>query len=182
MAETTKERKPWEQQKGEPNDAYSHFLAYRNLGPGRTIDAAYSLAKAPRRGMTRQTSAAKRAPGNWDLESVKWNWVDRAISWDIEMLETQGREVVTLYFAALRKAALKILNALDEKRIRPKGWQGVLDGLHELSNVIPAETVEALRANAGCAGGEAGAGDAPGLPPPATDDDVDRFVGVDRKQ
>ena len=152
MGEEPKECKPWEQQKNEPNDAYSHFLAYRNLGPGRSIDAAYFGSKESPRSKRKRTPLAKRASSAWGVESSKWSWIDRAIAWDIEMLETQGREVVTLYFTALRKAAFKILQALDNKNIKPKGWQGVLEGLHELSNVIPPETVAALRAHAGSAG------------------------------
>jgi hypothetical protein len=152
MSDETKERKPWDRQEGEPEEAYSHFLAYRNLGPGRSIDAAYFLSKESPRSKRKRTPTAKRASHTWGVESSKWSWINRAIAWDIEMLETQGREVVTLYFTALRKAAFKILQALDNKNIKPKGWQGVLDGLHELSNVIPPETVAALRAHTGGAG------------------------------
>jgi hypothetical protein len=180
MRKKSKERKPWELQEGEPKDAYSHFLAYRNLGPGRSIDAAYFMAKESGRGRKKRPTRAKRAPSNWGLESVAWNWVERAIAWDIENLETQGRAVVTMYFAALQKAALKILTALDAPNIRPKSWQGVLDGLHELSNVIPPETVAALRAHAGGPGG-AGAAGADAGDDASADGQVDqRPAGVDR--
>jgi hypothetical protein len=181
MKTEPKERKPWEQQSGEPKEDYSHFLAYRNLGPGRSIDAAYFLSKESPRSKRKRTPLAKRASGKWCEASAKWNWTDRAVSWDIEMLEVQGRQVVTMYFAALQKAALRILTALDDKKIKPKGWQGVLDGLHELSNVIPPETVAALRAHAGGAG-DPGGGRPDALPPPATDEDVARSTGVDRKK
>ncbi len=179
MGKATKERKPWEAQKDEPRDAYSHFLFYRNLGPGRSIDAAYFLAKESGRGRTKRPTRARRAPSNWGLESVRWSWPDRAIAWDIENLETQGRAVVTMYFAALQKAALKILTALDSKNIRPKGWQGVLDGLHELSNVIPPETVAALRAHAGSPGREGAAGPGAGDGAAAEGTVDQRPAGVD---
>src|SRR5262249_28786381 len=34
--------KPWDQQPDEPDAAYSRFLMYRNLGPARTLDAAFA--------------------------------------------------------------------------------------------------------------------------------------------
>jgi hypothetical protein len=164
---------------GEPQEDFSHFLAYRNLGPGRSIDAAYFCSKVSPRSKRKRTPLAKRASGKWMEASAKWHWPDRAIAWDIENLEVQGRAVVTMYFAALQKAALKILVALDGKNIRPKGWQGVLDGLHELSNVIPPETVAALRAHTGSPGGfGTGAGD-----DPAGAGAVDqRIAGVDDRK
>lgn len=62
--------RPWEQQPGEPAQAFAHFSVYRGLGPDR------SLAKASER-----SSIAL----SWLKQlSVQWNWLYRALAWDRE--------------------------------------------------------------------------------------------------
>ena len=68
MAREPKERKPWDRSKGETRKAYEAFLAYRDLGPSRTLlGAAAALSK----------SGALMA--GW---SKKWGWVDRVACYE----------------------------------------------------------------------------------------------------
>lgn len=41
-------RKAWEQLPDEPDSAYARFLMYRNLGPARSIDAAFKTTATKR--------------------------------------------------------------------------------------------------------------------------------------
>src|SRR5579871_3562506 len=96
-----KTKYPWDQQPEEPDAAYARFLVYRNLGPSRSIDAAYHSAGAINAEAKR--SKAKRASSTWFLEASQWNWQARAEAWDVFMLLASGQRVVTRFIAALDK-------------------------------------------------------------------------------
>ncbi len=130
--------KPWEQQPGEPAEAYVRFLEYRNLGPARSIDAAYAVSNkiAPNRAKPR------RASGQWDADSATYRWVERAAAWDIETFSTIGQQAVIKFIAAIDKFAEKTLAAMESTE--PRNWSDILDTIELLSRLIPSETVEAL--------------------------------------
>jgi hypothetical protein len=70
------EGQPWDRQKGESEAAYRAFLAYRDLGPGRSREAAYARWAGHGKG-------TERAPAG---KFTKWcaenDWVERARAWD----------------------------------------------------------------------------------------------------
>jgi hypothetical protein len=83
----------WDRQPAESGPAYAAFLAYRGLGPDRTLDDAYAARQAAKRGSEAgapRTSPGQRegtqgAPGCWGKWSVKHRWVDRAAAWDAHL-------------------------------------------------------------------------------------------------
>ena len=177
MTELTKERQPWDQMQGEPDEHYVGFLAYRNLGPGRSVAAAYALTVRKRL----KKSKPKAASGEWSKACTQWNWPERAAKWDIATLSAAGWKVVALFTAALEAYARKVVAVLQEENIRPKGWKGATEAMSVLSSFIPPETFSAICANPGIVGA-AGVGsdpDArPGIPAEA---ERQRAPGVDRK-
>lgn len=76
----------WERQPGETDVAYAAFRAYRDLGPGRTIDKAVTIllekwgdtAIKDRRSERSFTSYQGRA-GQWSSKNL---WVERSSAWD----------------------------------------------------------------------------------------------------
>jgi len=65
---------PWDRQEGETSKAYAAFVAYLELGPERSIDAAF-----------RQQNGSRKAAGRpfwWHRWSSKWSWVARAEAFD----------------------------------------------------------------------------------------------------
>ena len=120
----------WDQQEGEPTAAYVRFLAFRNLGPGRTVKlAAETLAqqvfmaaphsdpskngngKKPKKNETQQASVALRTCYD---NSALWNWTDRAEAWDIwRLLEScdQGQTALVDCMKRLACAALEFTTA-----------------------------------------------------------------------
>lgn len=72
------ERKPWEQQPGEPDKWYARFLRFRDQGSGRTKATAFRADQAETGGNRR----AKKLPGSWDVMSKRWEWDARALAWD----------------------------------------------------------------------------------------------------
>jgi hypothetical protein len=86
---------PWDQQPGESDAAYRRFLRYRDLGMGRSIDAAYFSTRPPGAGAG-LTAAGKRrrAPGQWMRECSRWRWRERASKWDIDHLQRRADELL----------------------------------------------------------------------------------------
>ena len=78
---------PWTRLDGETAVAYAAFCVYRDLGPGRSLDAAYRKHKGQQKGN-------KRATGHWTRWYSKFDWKTRAEAYDahLELLARRGRE------------------------------------------------------------------------------------------
>lgn len=68
---------------GEGARAFNAFLAYRDLGPERSIDKAYRVA-------TQQQESSRRASGTWMNWAAQFEWVERARAYD-GYLEAKAR-------------------------------------------------------------------------------------------
>jgi hypothetical protein len=131
----------WDQQEGEPDAAYAHFLIYRNLGPGRSLDAAYVTANpAARRSKTQQG----RAAGNWGAESSRWHWVERADAYDVHVAILVGERAIAAQLAlvdTLTPRAQQVAATCE-----PQTWRELLDTLDVLRDAIPEVAVATLLA------------------------------------
>jgi hypothetical protein len=67
----------WERRPDEPARWYERFLLYRNLGPGRTLAAAYALA------VRQEGLATPRLPARWSQIAATWQWETRSAAWDV---------------------------------------------------------------------------------------------------
>ncbi len=127
----------WEQQEGEPNEAYARFLVYRNLGVGRTLATAYQSATNSKKSLN--------ISGTWTDDSAKWSWRERASAWDIEVLAEVGRGVVVKFVSALDLSFGAIIQQLASGKVKPKSWGQILSAITILGNFIPQETVAEIR-------------------------------------
>ena len=134
MDESTK---PWDQQEGESNEAYSRFLVYRNMGALRSVDKAYQNV----------LPNAKRANGQWRDDCAKFEWVIRASAWDIYTLTEIGQRVVVRYVNALDLAFQRIIESLSDENRKPKSWDAIIESITILGGFIPQETVATIRQN-----------------------------------
>lgn len=107
---------PWKQQPTEPGSAYARFLLYRNLGPGRSHRKAYLLYLQRFDGY-RGGLKGLNVPHSWRTESKKFGWVDRAIAWDVNVLQMQGAKIAALHTATVCRLAAKC--AERAKRVKP---------------------------------------------------------------
>lgn len=144
--------KPWEQQPDEPQSAYARFLVYCYLGPARSLDAAFRSANpiAAKRSKPRVSAKSlkqdtRRASGQWNDDSVKYNWAERATAFDIDTLTGLGQRVVVKYVNALDLAFSKIIAALQDEKAMPRSWDQILESLTTLGAFIPQETVATIR-------------------------------------
>ena len=149
--------RPWDQRETESQAAYGRFLTYRNLGPTRSLDAAYEI----HRGVPKGAKRPKRRPGCWQRDCKQFEWKARAEAWDVFVLwESSGRVVVAVV-RALEAASAKVLAGLLEPESKPEGWSEQLEGLMRLVPYVPPDLVKAVQAQYASAGDTVGSG--PGL-------------------
>jgi hypothetical protein len=75
-------KQPWDQQEGEPDIAFGHFLTYLYAGPERRLAGV-------KKGKKRQMPS-----GYIGTLSAQWHWPARARAWDISQMRTHGHDVV----------------------------------------------------------------------------------------
>jgi hypothetical protein len=98
-------RLPWNQMPGEGDSAYRAFLAYRDLGPGRTRIGAVQVLRE-----RSIVEPGKGVGGRYQVWASGFKWLERARAWD-NHLQDQKDKVARQYAAKWEARRLK---ALDE--------------------------------------------------------------------
>src|SRR5262245_34395431 len=137
----TTERQPWDQLPGEPEAAFARFLLYRNMGVGRSLNAAYRKYLALSGEVVKGT---EKHPGNWQQHSLQFDWVNRALKWDIANLQTVGRRTAAAVAAYLEWASLKAIEGLADFKPTITTWQDALRVAEALMQIVSPETIQAL--------------------------------------
>lgn len=148
----------WDRQPGESSRAFAAFVAYRDLGPSRSIDSAWRAAQTKQAAKKRQKggrSAARRADGRFSAWCKKWRWVERAELWDADidrqrqqaeadarrrMAETQAKQAARLS-AALADPILTELERRARENpamLRRMGAEKLLKLATGTARVLPA--------------------------------------------
>ncbi len=135
--------KLWDKRENESDAAYARFLIYRNLGVGRSLDAAYRFSLGDAAINRKRTQPT----GTWTGECSQFEWKARADAWDVEVIATVGYNVVVKYIAALDLAFQRVIEQLQDGTIKPKNWDQLIESLTILGNFIPQETVASIRQN-----------------------------------
>jgi hypothetical protein len=132
------QRELWEQLPDEPTAAYARFLVYRNLGSGRTLDAAYAVYSS----LPQPSAAPRPAPGNWNRQSVRWRWVERCGLWDVEQMVQHGRRIVLRQIEAAELLSAKMVAML--KQTEPKDFGEAMKVFALLLNLVDSDALVAL--------------------------------------
>ena len=127
------ERNAWDQLENETTEAYARFLAYRNMGPTRTLEAAYKASA--KRGKKRQVS------GTWASESQVNNWRERAARWDVAQLNQIVPETAGLIFEGIKEYARIVLRELQSAQYKPRNWAELRDSLVVLAGFVSPEVI-----------------------------------------
>lgn len=103
---------PWDQQIGEPDNAYDAFRKYLHLGPHRTIKEAYrqSLMQAGKILPGQPLRMAITVASAW---SIKYSWKLRTRAWDEKNWQAE--------LEAIDEARRNALHEMVERHI--EGWQ-----------------------------------------------------------
>jgi hypothetical protein len=122
----------WDQLRDEPDDGYSWFLHFRNLGPGRTLSLAYNAFCDTFANANQEvTNSAKprRVSGQWATLSAHWRWCERAADWDQHNFKLYGKRAAVKFVAALDKVADRVCEALARPGMRPRKWDDLVKAL-----------------------------------------------------
>ena len=76
LPENTTHQNAWDKQPNEPELWYSRFDTYRSLGSTRTLESAFNAAKRSER------FSAARPGAAWHDAARRYQWRERAESWD----------------------------------------------------------------------------------------------------
>lgn len=76
----------YDRQEGESSKAFAAFCSYRDLGPSRSVDAAYCLHSGAEPG-------TKQASGNFKRYATTQNWVERSAKFDAA-IDAQNRQML----------------------------------------------------------------------------------------
>jgi hypothetical protein len=125
---------------GEPAGAYVRFLHYLNLGPGRSLAAAYSVY----RGEAAEGTKRHQVPGKWRADSSRWQWCRRAAAWDAANLTETGRKTVICFAAALESLARTTMEAWSNPELTPSTFKEAVLLLQVVGSFISADAVRAL--------------------------------------
>jgi hypothetical protein len=77
--------RPWEKRDGETARAYAAFLAYRDMGPERSVVGAYRVMAGREK--------AVRPPGYWKGWAERHSWTFRADQFDAHLLHLADSEL-----------------------------------------------------------------------------------------
>jgi hypothetical protein len=137
-------KQPWERRRGETETAYARFLLFRNLGPARTLDAAYraylatpEIDDGPPDIEVGKGDKRRRAPGSWQKEAAEQSWADRAAAWDVATLSDLGRATVVSFCSVLERICTRSLSAVVDNEIAPKSWHEILESLQIIGTMLP---------------------------------------------
>lgn len=145
---------PWDQQPGEPGEAFARFLLYRNLGPGRSLQLAYETYVGTFRNANADATKGNKkpqVPGHWGDDSARWRWVDRASAWDIHTLSTHGQRLSALWVGILLAAAEKCAQKLAQPNCKPKDFMQAVSVIDRLAPFLSPDAVKSLQPAAGTA-------------------------------
>lgn len=87
MAETQKEKQPWERQKNEPNASYALFNEFLLIGPLRTLPKL--IARVTDNDQFDPTPSLT----NLKNKSAQWKWFERAESYDAFHIEEKRSKI-----------------------------------------------------------------------------------------
>lgn len=130
---------PWDQRPDETPEAFARFLAYRNLGPGRTLPQAQRCHTGGKQGKNWQ-----RACGQWNDESARFDWVSRATAWDVAMLTKHGEALAVSWMAVIVNATRKAAEKLCDPKFTPKSWRDVLSVIDAVGKHLSPEVLGPL--------------------------------------
>jgi hypothetical protein len=77
MIDHRPDRQPWDRLESESSKAYAAFLAFRDIGPGRSLSEAYRVHS--------NRPDARKPSGTFTTWCKRFNWPERADAWDRQL-------------------------------------------------------------------------------------------------
>lgn len=125
----------WEQQIGEPTRAFEHFIYYLFSPRPRKLAKAYKSLNPD----------GDAPPETWRKEYKRWNWEERALSYDVEQISRHGQRAVVNMVHAIEALTDRVIESIGTMRGETWSYAETINALKLLGELIPAEAVAALR-------------------------------------
>ncbi len=116
------EKRPWDQQEGEPNRWFHRFSKYRLLGSGRSIEATYKAECETKRCKINRPSRL------WHKMGKDWQWAHRAAQWDQYKTEQAEKEIDEFWRKKIMRSAEVLGRVSEAGRVNPSDFVIVEDG------------------------------------------------------
>jgi len=139
---------PWNRRAGESFEDYSLFLFFRNVGPSRTLRAAYT-GYLQEFGMEQRGPKVVRATRSWRDKCAEFEWVERAAAWDAHNLQTVGARIAALHGQAMLQLAERMCRAVHKAKPGDASWGDLLRGMQEVGSFLTPELVTGIYARFG---------------------------------
>jgi hypothetical protein len=137
-------RYEWDRLAEETAVEYQRFLCYVSLGPSRALDRAYRRYCKRVAGEDEGNSRPKTAPGNWQENSTRNRWRDRAHAWDVSKLKAYGNRLVVLWVHGIELLAAKAYRAARKHKPGDEAWADVLNTYRTIASQLTPEGVRAV--------------------------------------
>jgi hypothetical protein len=137
-------RYEWDRLPDETMVEYHRFLAYLALGPSRSADRAYRQYCKRVAGTDEVGARPKVAPGNWQENSARNRWKDRAHAWDISKIKAYGSRLVVLWVHGVELLAEKAYKAARKWKPGDPAWSDVLNTYRTIATHLSPEGVRAV--------------------------------------
>lgn len=152
------EKKEWDQLEGEPNESYTRFLFYLQMGPTRSINTAYRAWASTAK---KSIKSGKHASGQWAEDSTKYHWRERASRWDVEQLLSTVPETASIVFKSILGFAKITLESIESGKHKPANWQQVQESLSVIASLVSPAVIAAAVDNSTNPGDETAPGPGP---------------------
>ena len=138
----------WDRLAVEDDLDYSYFLVFRNLGPRRTLRAAYREFAASFGNAQKTPLSGVNVPEKWKCLRRENRWVERAASWDVHCLKSVGCRVAVNQSQAILSLSSEAVRAARKVRLDPEQPGEILDVLRTVQGYLTPEAVAAVAMSA----------------------------------
>lgn len=138
----------WDRLAVEDDLDYSYFLVFRNLGPRRTLRAAYRHFAASFGNAQKTPLSGVNVPEKWKSLRRDNRWVERAAAWDVHCLKSVGCRVAVNQSQAILSLSREAVRAARKVHIDPEQTAELLDVMRTIQGYLTPETVAAVAMNA----------------------------------
>jgi hypothetical protein len=137
-------RYDWDRLTDETAVEYQRFLSYLSLGPSRSVDRSYRHYCKRFAGTEAAGARPKVAPGNWQENSTRNRWKERAQAWDVAKIKAYGNRLVVLWVNGIEVLAEKGLRAARRYKPGDDAWADVLNTYRTIATQLTPEGIRAV--------------------------------------
>lgn len=138
----------WDRLSVEDDLDYSYFLVFRNLGPRRTLRAAYRHFASSFGNAQKTPLSGVNVPEKWKSLRRENRWVERASAWDVHCLKSVGCRVAVNQSQAILSLSREAVRTARKVRLDPEQPAELLDVMRTIQGYLTPDAVAAVALSA----------------------------------